>query len=31
MDEAENMVNLFMQTAFEGGRHEKRVLKINCN
>lgn len=31
MDEAENMVHLFMQTAFEGGRHEKRVLKINCN
>ena len=31
MNEAENMVNLFMQTAFEGGRHEKRVLKINCN
>lgn len=25
---AEKMVNVFMSTAFEGGRHEKRVEKI---
>ena len=28
--EAEEMVNVFMNTAFEGGRHEKRVGKIAC-
>jgi len=28
--EAEEMVNTFLQTAFEGGRHEKRVGKIAC-
>jgi ribose 5-phosphate isomerase B len=27
---AEEMVNLFLKTAFEGGRHEKRVEKISC-
>ena len=27
---AENMVTTFAQTAFEGGRHEKRVGKIAC-
>lgn len=27
---AEEMVNLFLNTAFEGGRHEKRVEKIAC-
>ncbi len=25
---AESMVNIFLSTAFEGGRHEKRVSKI---
>jgi ribose 5-phosphate isomerase B len=28
--DAENMVDLFMKTAFEGGRHETRVAKIAC-
>lgn len=28
--EAEEMVNTFLATAFEGGRHEKRVGKIAC-
>ena len=28
--EATNMVNTFLTTAFEGGRHEKRVGKIAC-
>jgi ribose 5-phosphate isomerase B len=28
--EAEEMVNIFLSTAFEGGRHEKRVGKIAC-
>ena len=27
---AETMVNTFMNTAFEGGRHENRVNKIFC-
>lgn len=27
---AEEMVNLFINTKFEGGRHEKRVMKIAC-
>jgi len=27
---AEQMVNAFLDTAFEGGRHEKRVGKIAC-
>ena len=27
---AEKMTVLFMQTPFEGGRHEKRVEKIGC-
>ena len=27
---AEEMVNAFFNTAFEGGRHEKRVDKIAC-
>ncbi|MFN2440515.1 MAG: RpiB/LacA/LacB family sugar-phosphate isomerase [Chitinophagaceae bacterium] len=26
--EAEEMVNLFLDTHFEGGRHERRVKKI---
>ncbi|HEX2609297.1 MAG TPA: ribose 5-phosphate isomerase B [Flavisolibacter sp.] len=30
LPEAEEMVDLFLQTAFEGGRHEKRVGKIAC-
>jgi ribose 5-phosphate isomerase B len=28
--QAEEMVNVFLSTAFEGGRHEKRVNKIAC-
>lgn len=27
---AEEMVNIFLRTSFEGGRHEKRVGKIAC-
>lgn len=27
---AQNMVGTFLSTAFEGGRHERRVDKINC-
>ena len=27
---AEQMVHMFLDTAFEGGRHEKRVGKIAC-
>ena len=29
--DAEKMVNLFMHTEFEGGRHGKRVDKIACS
>lgn len=29
--DAEKMVNLFIQTEFEGGRHAKRVDKIACS
>ena len=29
-EEAKNIVNTFLNTEFEGGRHEKRVDKINC-
>ncbi|MGB3090684.1 MAG: RpiB/LacA/LacB family sugar-phosphate isomerase, partial [Chitinophagaceae bacterium] len=28
--DAEKMVNIFMTTDFEGGRHAKRVAKIAC-
>jgi ribose 5-phosphate isomerase B len=28
--DAEKMVNIFMHTPFEGGRHKRRVEKINC-
>jgi len=28
--DAEKMVNIFMSTTFEGGRHQKRVEKIVC-
>lgn len=27
---AEEMINTFIDTGFEGGRHEKRVQKISC-
>ena len=30
-DEAIEMVDAFFSTAFEGGRHPKRVDKISCN
>jgi len=29
-DKAEAIVNTFLTTAFEGGRHERRVEKIHC-
>jgi ribose 5-phosphate isomerase B len=29
--DAEKMVNIFMTTEFEGGRHERRVEKIACH
>lgn len=28
---AENMVDIFLETPFEGGRHEGRVAKISCS
>jgi ribose 5-phosphate isomerase B len=28
--DAEKMLDIFMTTAFEGGRHSKRVEKIAC-
>jgi len=28
--EAKEMVNVFLETPFEGGRHQKRVEKIGC-
>lgn len=30
IEEAENIVKTFMETAFEGGRHANRVNKIAC-
>lgn len=30
LDEAKQMIETFMNTAFEGGRHERRVNKISC-
>lgn len=29
-EQATEMLRLFMETAFEGGRHENRVAKISC-
>ena len=29
-DSAEEMVNIFLTTDFEGGRHQRRVDKISC-
>lgn len=29
--DAEKMVDIFMNTEFEGGRHQLRVQKISCN
>lgn len=31
LDYAINMVNLFIETPFEGGRHQNRVNKIACS
>lgn len=30
IDDAIDMLNVFMQTNFEGGRHQARLDKINC-
>ena len=30
LNEAKEMVNSFLNTSFEGGRHQKRVAKIKC-
>jgi ribose 5-phosphate isomerase B len=30
IDEAKNIVNIFLSTEFEGGRHANRVNKIAC-
>lgn len=30
LEQAIDMINIFMQTSFEGGRHQNRVNKINC-
>jgi ribose 5-phosphate isomerase B len=29
-DEATGIVNAFLETAFEGGRHQRRVDKVSC-
>jgi ribose 5-phosphate isomerase B len=29
-DEATDIVNTFLETAFEGGRHQRRVDKVSC-
>jgi ribose 5-phosphate isomerase B len=29
--QAEKMVNIFLNTEFEGGRHKRRIEKIPCN
>ena len=31
MELAKKMIDLFMNTSFEGGRHADRVNKISCN
>jgi len=30
VDEATDIVNAFLETAFEGGRHQRRVDKVSC-
>ena len=30
VDEAINMINIFLKEPFEGGRHADRIAKINC-
>jgi ribose 5-phosphate isomerase B len=30
VEEAKEMVNVFLNTAFEGGRHANRVAKMAC-
>ena len=30
LEEAKSMVNTFLSTDFEGGRHQNRVEKVNC-
>ncbi|MCX6208516.1 MAG: ribose 5-phosphate isomerase B [Bacteroidetes bacterium] len=30
LETAIDMINIFMQTNFEGGRHQNRIDKINC-
>lgn len=30
-EEAEKIMEIFLNTSFEGGRHQNRVNKINCN
>jgi ribose 5-phosphate isomerase B len=30
VEEAKEMVNVFLNTEFEGGRHATRVAKISC-
>ena len=31
LKEAKEMVDVFLLTDFEGGRHQKRVEKISCS
>ena len=26
-----DMINIFLETEFEGGRHERRINKMSCN
>ncbi len=30
VEEAKNIVDIFLSTPFEGGRHQKRIQKISC-
>lgn len=30
-EEAQQIVNVFLNTAFEGGRHQRRIDKISCS
>jgi ribose 5-phosphate isomerase B len=31
LDYAKQMIEIFMETSFEGGRHQTRIDKISCN
>lgn len=31
LEQADKMVDIFLETKFEGGRHERRIEKMSCN